>query len=163
MSVFLVVPRVRDLRTAMGGGLLLALLLAGCGESTQPEPPPPPPPPPLPVRENISGSYEGAVSGWSWRFVIADSAGSLTGTYAIQTSPTVSFAEAGTLRGTGVQRPAQQLTQDVSITLAGNFIGTFSGTATGRSRMQGMIEYQPADGSDGVSGPFEITFVRSSR
>ena len=38
-----------------------------------------------------------------------------------------------------------------------------SGTATGRSRMQGMIEYQPADGSDGVSGPFEITFVRSSR
>ena len=147
---------------ARGGGLFLALVFGACGPSTGPPPPPPPPPEPLPARENISGTYEGRLAGWAWRFTLADEAGALSGSYAIRTSSTGEFADRGTLTGSATPRPAQRQTQDVSITLAGAFVGAFTGTATGRSRLNGMIEYRNVDGS--VSeGPHEMTLNRAGR
>ncbi|WP_420441243.1 hypothetical protein [Candidatus Palauibacter sp.] len=139
---------------------LVVLWLTGCAAPAE-LPPPLPPPPPLPVRSNISGTYDARLAGTGagWRFIITDADGTLTGAYFIQSSPTAEFQRAGDLVGSAVQRPAQALTQDVTLALSGTFVGTFTGTATGRSRLMGMVEYRSADGS--VSGPHEITFVRS--
>ena len=142
---------------------LVVLMLAGCRAPSGPGPPPLPPVQPLPVRSNISGTYEARLAGTGadWRITLADADGTLTGSYFIRSSPTEEFQRAGDLVGSAIQRPAQASTQDVTLAFSGAFVGTFTGTATGISRLRGMIEYRSADGS--VSeGPHEITFLRSS-
>ena len=138
----------------------VVLLLAGCSESSAPPPPEPLPPEPLPPRENITGRYEGRLGDWGFRIRLTDDDGALSGSYAIRMGATAEFEDAGTLTGSARQRPAQTQTQDVTITLAGSLVGTFTGTATGRSRLAGTIEYQPGDGSGGPQ-TVQITLTRS--
>ena len=139
--------------------LLAALLLAGCANTTgETLPPPPPPDPPLPERANIGGIFEGTVGGAAWRLRITDEAGVLSGSYERQPSPTSEFETQGTITGTGTQLPQLQ-TQEVALTFAGNFVGTLSGTATGRSRIAGTLEYRRTE--DTETQTVEVTFLRA--
>ncbi len=141
--------------------LVSTLVLARCANTTGETLPPPPPPddPPLPVRVNIAGTHDGTVEGATWRLRISDEAGTLSGSYERKgSSPTAEFEVQGTFTGTGTQL-LQLQTQEISLSFAGNYIGAFSGNATGRSRIRGTLEYRRGDQTETRTA--DVTFLRA--
>ena len=108
----------------------------------------PPPPPPPPPGQNVSGTWEGTEDAlflpYTWRFVIAETNGRLSGTYT-----EVTLGSSGSIGGS-------RNGNNVTITLlSGRYTGGFTGLLVG-GVITGEIEYA----SVVELGPYDLTLRR---